>query len=137
MKKINTFFDKASLLLVYPVLSAIIFVIAFCTFYFFAEHIGSTLGQNVIILLKISAVMSAMMGIPFTGLVYMGRKSAEFWQAAKVLEEKIDKAETQKELQSLYDNDLKELRRKASGAPHYSETKKLTAIILTKAKYVK
>ena len=119
MKKINHFFDKTNLLLVYPVMSAVVFVMAFCTFYFLGEYVGSSLGTNLIITLKISGVLGVIMGLPITCLVYLGRKSAEFWAESKIVAEKIDKAETDLELSKIWDTDLRALSRKANGTPHY------------------
>lgn len=137
MKKLNYFFDKANLLLVYLVMSAVVFIMAVGTFYFLGEYVGSSLGKNVIILLKVSGAMGAIMGIPTTCMVYLSRKSAEFWAESKVVGEKIDKAETDLELSKIWDTDLKALSRKASGTPHYYEVRRLKTIIETKAKYVK
>lgn len=133
MKTPNHFFDKAHIMIVYLVMSLINFIIFFCMIHFVAHD----LGHSWVATLKFSLVTSALMGFVYTYLIWMSRKNGKFWDDAKILEDKIEQASTQKELENLYDNDLKKLHNNAFGAPQYSELKKFKAIILTKAKYVK
>ena len=131
MKAYNYFFDKVNLLIVYLVTVLAISLIGFSGFYFI---VGTELGM--IGALKISLILGAIMGLAFTGMVYMSRKSDEFWREFGELEKKVEKAETYEEVKSLHNEDLKKVWSKASGLPHYSELKRLKAILVTKSKYV-
>lgn len=134
MKKLNTFFEKSHLLLVvYPVMTSVVFIMFFTMFHF----LGNDLGSGWVVTLKCSLIMGFIIGAPVTAMVSMGRKNTKFWDEAKIVEDKIEKADTQDELRVLYDEDVKRLSNMAFGHPQYAELKKFRAIILTKAKYVK
>ena len=130
MKAYNYFFDKAHFLLVYIVMSFVISVMAFSMIYFLGAEI------DIVITLKIALIMGAAMGLGFTSIVFMSRKSDEFWREFGELEKKVEKAETYEEVKSLHNEDLNKVWSKASGHPHYSELKRLKAILVTKSKYV-
>lgn len=92
---------------------------------------------NFIVTIKISIAMGAITGLMFTLMQSMIRRSNLFWDNAKILEDKAEKAETKAELKELFDNDFKELKRMSQGQPHYSEIARLYAIINTKYKCIK
>jgi hypothetical protein len=136
MKKINNFFDKANLLLVYPVMATFVSIITFFSLIILGRAVGAP-EQPDIILIKISLLMGLMMGLPVTAMIYMMRKSAEFWKMAEEVGKKVDDAETKDELRHIMDNEFVELRKRSGGGIHYTELRRLVAIMTTKAKYIK
>ena len=134
MKKINYFFEKSHLLLVYVVMSFVVFFIFFSMLHFLGNDLG---GSGWIVTMKFSLIMGAIISLPVTAMISSGRKNTKFWDEAKIVEDKIEEAETKDKLRVLYDEDVKKLSNMAFGHPQYAEIKKFRAIILTKAKYVK
>ncbi len=65
------------------------------------------------------------------------RESDNFWAAASTLELKVKNTEDRNILNTLYDVDYIELIELARCVPHYSEVKRIRAIIETKLLYVK
>ena len=64
------------------------------------------------------------------------RKSDEFWKYAKVVEELIENAKTQYELEVIVDNEFHLLAGKSTGELQFSELRRLYAIMKTKYKFV-
>jgi glucan phosphoethanolaminetransferase (alkaline phosphatase superfamily) len=64
------------------------------------------------------------------------RKSDEFWKYAKVVEELIENAKTQYELEVIVDNEFHLLVGKSTGELQFSELRRLYAIMKTKYKFV-
>jgi hypothetical protein len=67
----------------------------------------------------------------------MMRKSTIFWDYAKLVEGLIENTETKESLQSLFDNEFQDLRKKCQGGPQIPELNRLYTIIKTKYKYTK
>ena len=66
----------------------------------------------------------------------MMRKSSEFWTYSEIVEAAIEKANTKKELESIFENEFQTLRKMSQGRPHTQELTKLYHIMQTKHKYV-
>jgi glucan phosphoethanolaminetransferase (alkaline phosphatase superfamily) len=64
------------------------------------------------------------------------RKSDDFWKYAKVVEELIENAKTQYELEVIVDNEFHLLVGKSTGKLQFSELRRLYAIMKTKYKFV-
>ena len=133
MKTINNFFDKTSLWIVYPVMAISMAIFVF--FIFRLMSIGlETPFLPTVPLIKVSLILGAIMGLLFTLTTSMTRRSTKFWNAAEVLEEKIDEERTRVGLKELFDKDFQELRNLANGGAHITELTKLNAIMQTKFK---
>jgi len=137
MKKLNKFLDKASLWKVYIFGFITMTIMCFIIWCLMDKFILDNGTINFIVTIKISIAMGAITGLMFTLMQSMIRRSNVFWDNAKILEDKADKAETKAELKELFDNDFKELKRMSQGGPHYSEIARLYAIINTKYKCIK
>jgi hypothetical protein len=83
------------------------------------------------------AITGILFGLMFSLMVSMMRKSQIFWDYAKVVEKLIENAETKEALQSLFDNEFQDLRKKCQGGPQIPELNRLYTIIKTKYKYIK
>lgn len=137
MKKLNKFLDKASLWKVYIFGFITMTIMCFIIWCLMDKFILDNGTINFIVTIKISIAMGAITGLMFTLMQSMIRRSNLFWDNAKILEDKAEKAETKAELKELFDNDFKELKRMSQGQPHYSEIARLYAIINTKYKCIK
>jgi hypothetical protein len=91
-----------------------------------------------------SLKFSSLMSIPFTAIallmVSMSKSNTLFWDRAEEVSERIEAAETSKELHAIINDEFIEggtLRRLSGGGPHYDKMKQMLAIIKTKLKYVK
>jgi hypothetical protein len=88
--------------------------------------------------------MSSLMGLPFTAIallmVSMSKSNTKFWDRAEEVSERIEAAETSKELHKIVEDEFIEggtLKGLAGGGPHYQKMKEMYAVIKTKIKYVK
>ena len=81
---------------------------------------------------KLSLVGGTVMGLFATLLFTAAKQSQVFWDLAKELEDKLDKADTISTLADLYYKELKVLEKKSMGTPHFSEVNRLHAILQTK-----
>lgn len=133
MKKINYLFNKGSLWLVFIISAFLSFCIFFAMFYFLTEIEEVTLYTA----LRISSVVGVIFGLISVCMTSLGRNSIKFWEAAKILDEKIEQAASKEQIQNLYKNDFMELKKLAGGPPHFSELSRLHAIISTKYKLIK
>jgi hypothetical protein len=135
MKKINNFFDKAPLWEIY--IFGVIFIggFTFCLF----EILPSANSINPLTTMtniKIGLILGLIFGLMITLMTSMMRKSTKFWDLSKILEDKIDLAETKKSLDDIYNNDFQILKELGQGRPHYDEIRRLYTIMKTKYKYV-
>jgi len=135
MKKLNKFLDEASMWKVYIFGFIIMSIMCFIVWHFMGYLIHDEL-LTVLINLKISVSLGAVFGLMFMLMISMGRKSKQFWDKSKILEDKINEAKTKGDLQKIFDNEFKELKGMSMGGPHHTELSKLYAIINTKHKYI-
>ncbi len=131
MKRINNFINKGPLWQVFLVFAFLTFCIFFAMEYFLTEVIA------ISVVIKISLIVGVIFGLMFTFLTQIGRNSIKFWDAAKILDENVEKANSKEQIEDLYRNDFMKLKKLAGGEPHFSELKRLHAIISTKYKLVK
>jgi hypothetical protein len=87
--------------------------------------------------IAMGAITGILFGLMFMLMFSMSRKSQIFWDYAKVVEKLIENAETKEALQSLFDNEFQDLRKKCQGGPQIPELNRLYSIIKTKYKYIK
>lgn len=82
----------------------------------------------------------SVLGLVYALVIMFGilkmRKSDEFWKYAKVVEELIENAKTQYELEVIVDNEFHLLASKSTGELQFSELRRLYAIMKTKYKFV-
>ena len=135
MKKINNFIDGAPLWWIY--IFGVIFIggFTFCLF----EILPSANSINPLTTMtniKIGLILGLIFGLMITLMTSMMRKSTKFWDLSKILEDKIDLAETKKSLDDIYNNDFQILKELGQGRPHYDEIRRLYTIMKTKYKYV-
>jgi hypothetical protein len=135
MKKINNFIDNAPLWWIY--IFGVIFIggFTFCLF----EILPSANSINPLTTttnIRIGLILGLILGLMITLMTSMMRKSTKFWDLSKILEDKIDLAETKKSLDDIYNNDFQILKELGQGRPHYDEIRRLYTIMKTKYKYV-
>jgi hypothetical protein len=135
MKKINNFIDNAPLWWIY--IFGVIFIggFTFCLF----EILPSSNSINPLTTttnIRIGLILGLILGLMITLMTSMMRKSTKFWDLSKILEDKIDLAETKKSLDDIYNNDFQILKELGQGRPHYDEIRRLYTIMKTKYKYV-
>lgn len=136
MKKFNDFMESARLWKVFlafvPIMSIFIYLIV--TILSLTMCLDPLVGLNTI---KFSVALGLVFSLLLTLMTYSGRKSQEFWDKARFVEEMIENSNTKASLDILFDVDFQKLRELSQGTPHNSEVHRLYAIIKTKYKYVK
>ncbi len=139
MKTIENFFEKTHLLKVF-LFGWILFggMIA-SIFYglFITDAIRPELNFTGIACVQIGLILGLVFGAIIVLFVGQMRKSQEFWDYARVVEEKIENAETKSALDSIRRYEFESLREMSMGGPHNNELYRLHAIMQTKYKYVK
>ena len=139
MKKLNNFLDKAPLWQIY--IFGWFFTGTFVALFFyvfrFIDSPNSKMLLSGINCTAMGAITGILFGLMFSLMVSMMRKSQIFWDYAKVVEKLIENAETKEALQSLFDNEFQDLRKKCQGGPQIPELNRLYTIIKTKYKYIK
>ena len=129
MKRINNFFERSPLWQVYIVGYFLSGTVDAIMFY-------SLSSIDSIVCLKISAISSLLYGLLFAWMVSAQRKSNIFWDYSREVEGLINAANTQEELQSVFDNQFQELRKKCVGGHQMPEITRLYTIIKTKYQYI-
>ena len=139
MNKINQFFDKSPLWQIY--IFGWFFTGAFVAALFYGLQLIDPPNSKMLIsginCIKMGALTGTLFGLMFMLIFSMMRKSIIFWDYAKVVESLIDKAETKELLQSIFNNEFQDLRKKYQGGPQISELNRLYTILKTKYKYAK
>ena len=111
MEKLNDFFEKSHLILVFIFLSLFSAVIT----YGMLNLLGN-FGESQIPASRVfmgSLVLGAIMGAGFTGMIYLMRKAQQFYQDCNILEDRVKSAQTREELGELFQNDFKALKKRA------------------------
>ena len=134
MKALNNFLVKAPLWQVY--IFGWLFSGAFMASLFYLIPSTPELDFSGIKSLKVGFFSGLIFGLMMMLMVSMMRKSSEFWTYAEVVEAAIEKANTKKELESIFENEFQTLRKMSQGRPHTQELTKLYHIMQTKHKYV-
>jgi hypothetical protein len=139
MKKLNNFLDKAPLWQIYIFGWFLTGAFGASIFYGFQliDPPNSKMLISGINCIKMGALTGTLFGLMFMLIFSMMRKSIIFWDYAKVVESLIDKAETKELLQSIFNNEFQDLRKKYQGGPQISELNRLYTILKTKYKYAK
>ena len=135
MKKINNFFDKASLWQVFIFGWLFTGTFTFILFQFFPD--GTEIPRDWFVNFKIGFFMGIPFGLMTLLMTSMSRKSQKFWDYSKEVQVLIDNAETKEALGSIYKGEFQSLIELAQGGPHQYELKRQYAIIQTKYKYAK
>jgi len=113
------------------------FVIFFVVFLFLGFVVFSFFPPMTrTIMLVVSSVMSAMFSLLIVLLVFLSRKSHEFWEEAERVQTLIDEAKTKDEIRSIYNNQFQDLRKKQMGQPHYIQLTQMIAIMETKIQFL-
>jgi hypothetical protein len=128
--KINTFFEKTPLILMY-----VIFTLISGLFMFLILKIFDLKALNILIF-KISLAYGIVMGLFFILILDSLRKSRIFWKEAEIIGKLIDAAETKEEINNL-NVQWSLFIKLANGAEHYREINRLHLISSTKYKYLK
>jgi hypothetical protein len=128
--KINTFFEKTPLILMY-----VIFTLISGLFMFLILKIFDLKALNILIF-KISLAYGIVMGLFFILILDSLRKSKIFWKEAEIIGKLIDAAETKEEINNL-NGQWSLFIKLANGAEHYREINRLYLISSTKYKYLK
>lgn len=138
MKTINNFFEKAPLWQIY-IFGWFSSGTLVASMFYFLQLVGAT-SENLLIngetCVKVGVVLGLIFGLLVSLMVSMMRKSTIFWEYAKEVEKLIDDANTKDELQSIFDNQFQELRKKCQGGPQIPELNRLYTVMKTKHKYV-
>ena len=125
-----------------PIWYAIMTTVVFIIWFGLSQAMGGP--EDVFTNPMTSLKFSSLMSIPFTAIallmVSMSKSNTLFWDRAEEVSERIEAAETTKELHEIINDEFIEggtLRRLSGGGPHYEKMKQMLAIIKTKIKYVK
>jgi hypothetical protein len=139
MKRLNNFLDKAPLWQIY--ILGWFFTGAFTASIFYGfQFIGATkpeLDFSGINCIKMGVMSGILFGLMFMLMFSMMRKSQIFWDYSKEVETLIENEETKEGLQSVFENQFQELRKKCQGGPQIPELNRLYTIMKTKYKYAK
>jgi hypothetical protein len=138
MKRINNFFEKAPLWQVYIAGWFMTGALTTAIFYFF-QQIDGTRSELLLtgeVCIKIGATTGLLLGLVVVLSTSMMRKSIIFWDYSKVVEKLIEDAKTQEELQSIFENQFQDLRKKCQGGLQIPELSRLYTIMKTKYQYV-
>jgi hypothetical protein len=138
MKTINYFFEKAPLWQIY-IFGWFSTGVLVASMFYFLQLFDAT-SENLLIngetCIKAGATLGLIFGLMILLMVSMSRKSVIFWSYAEEVEKLIDEANTKDELQSIFDNQFQELRKKCQGGPQIPEVNRLYTVMKTKYKYV-
>jgi len=118
MEKLNDFFEKAHLVLVFLSLSLFSAGITYGMLNLFGNF-----GESQIPASRVftgSLALGAIMGAGFTGMIYLMRKAQQFYRDCNTLEDKVKTAKSRVELGDLYFQDFTELRKRAFHDRMYS-----------------
>lgn len=111
MNKLNDFFEKSHLVLVFLALT--IFPAGIT--YGLLSLIGG-FGKPQIsapMVFMVSLALGAIMGVMFTSMIHLMRKAQQFYQDCNTLEDRVKSAQTREELGELFQNDFKALKKRA------------------------
>jgi len=123
MEKLNDFFEKSHLILVFIFLSLFSAVIT----YGMLNLLGN-FGESQIPASRVfmgSLVLGAIMGAGFTDMIYLMRKAQQFYRDCNTLEDKVKAAKSREELGDLYFRDFTELRKRAFHDHMYSRLREI------------
>lgn len=138
MKKFNSFLDKAPLWQVY--IFGWFFTGSFVASIFYGFQLIDPPSSKIVFsginCIKMGALSGLLFGLLVSLMVSTMRKSTIFWEYAEEVEKLIDDANTKDELQSIFDNQFQELRKKCQGGPQIPELNRLYTVMKTKHKYV-
>ena len=136
MKKLNSFLEKAHLFKIYLFGWFTTMLIITFLFYFITNVFFASLKLSFEASLIIGSVLGLVYGLVIMFAIAKMRKSDDFWDYAKMVEELIENAKTQYELEVIVDNEFHLLVGKSKGELQFSELRRLYAIMKTKYKYV-
>ena len=123
MEKLNDFFEKSHLILVFIFLSLFSAVIT----YGMLSLIGGfgKLQISAPMVFMGSLALGAIMGVMFTSMIYLMRKAQQFYRDCNTLEDKVKAAKSREELGDLYFRDFTELRKRAFHDHMYSRLREI------------
>ena len=138
MKTIENLFEKTHLFKVFLFGWILFGAIIASIFYglFITDAIRPELNFTGIACIQIGLILGLLFGAIIVLFVGQMRKGQEFWDYAKVVEEKIENAETKSALNSIRRYEFESLREMSLGGPHNTELYRLHAIMQTKYKFV-
>ena len=138
MKTIENLFEETHLFKVFLFGWILFGAIIASIFYglFITDAIRPELNFTGIACIQIGLILGSLFGAIIVLFVGQMRKSQEFWDYAKVVEEKIENAETKSALNSIRRYEFESLREMSLGGPHNTELYRLHAIMQTKYKFV-
>jgi hypothetical protein len=139
MKRLNDFFEKAPLWQIF--IFGWIFLGGFVAILFYGFQSIDIDPNNQLVFsgircIKIGAAAGLLFGLMFLLMISMMRKSIIFWEYSKEVEALIDSAATRKELESIFEKEFQDLRKKCQGGPQIPELNRLYTVMKTKIKYV-
>ena len=120
MNKLNDFFEKAHLVLVFLALTIFCAVIT----YGMLNILGNPEISQTRMLMG-SLAIGAVRGGGFTGMLYLMRKAQKFYEDCNILEDKVKAAKSREELGDLYFRDFTELRKRAFHNDMYSRLREI------------
>ena len=138
MKTLENFLEKTHLIKVFlfgwllcsAIFAGMLYILVI------TDSIRPDLNFTGITSIQIGLALGLQFGLIVVLMVSQMRKSREFWGYAKVVEEKIENAETKSELNSIRRYEFESLREMSLGGPHSTELYRLHAIMQTKYKFV-
>lgn len=136
MKFINYIYKKANLFIVFLFGWLFSATMIFVLFYFLTTDNGK-LVINSRNCFTVAAASGVLFGLMFMMMISLGRRSDKFWEYSEDVSKLIDKAETKKDLESVFNNEFQTLRKLAQGGPHIGELSKHYYTMQTKYKYVR
>ncbi len=138
MKTLENFLEKTHLIKVFlfgwllcsAIFAGMLYILVI------TDSIRPDLNFTGITSIQIGLALGLLFGLIVVLMVGQMRKSQEFWDYAKVVEEKIENAETKSALNSIRRYEFESLREMSLGGPHNTELYRLHAIMQTKYKFV-
>jgi hypothetical protein len=111
IQKLNDFFEKSHLILVFIFLSLFSAIVT----YGLLSLIGGfgKLQISAPMVFMGSLALGAIMGVMFTSMIHLMRKAQQFYQDCNILEDRVKSAQTREELGELFQNDFKALKKRA------------------------
>ncbi len=138
MKTLENFLEKTHLIKVFlfgwllcsAIFAGMLYILVI------TDSIRPDLNFTGITSIQIGLALGLLFGLIVVLMVGQMRKSREFWGYAKVVEEKIENAETKSALNSIRRYEFESLREMSLGGPHNTELYRLHAIVQKKYKFV-
>jgi hypothetical protein len=127
MKTLNFFFKCAPIWQIFIFWFVLFFLLVSGVFliFFNFKHMDTPL-------YRVSFVVSSIFSTLASLILYTDRISKKFWNLSKKIRERIESANTKKDIEDIVNGDFDTLKQISLGQPHFQEIHILNAIMKTK-----